>query len=49
MQLNYRIHLYSVSSKQHICYHSVTTLNEANELVITYNKMKNLKVKMEKI
>jgi|TARA_B110000858_G_scaffold89641_1_gene103596 hypothetical protein len=49
MQLNYRVNLYSVSSRQHICYHSVKTLEEANELVITYGKIKNIKVEMEKI
>lgn len=49
MRFNYRVNLYSVSSRQHICYHSVYTLAEANELVITYGKIKNIKVEMERV
>jgi hypothetical protein len=49
MEFNYQINLYSVSSLQHICYHSVRTLEEADKLVVAYNKIKNIIVEMEKI
>lgn len=49
MEFDFRVNLYSVSSRQHICYHAVKTLEEAQQLVITYGKIKNIDVEMELI